>query len=245
MRFGAALGTTLKRGARVVASRESAPGIPHDQARDHLRAQLDRRAGRRPAHAARAGRQAPAEDAGLRRGVPRRRVDHRPGGRADPALRAARRRALRRRCRRRSRSTSRARSCAACRSARSARSRTRRAARESYANDLLADLDVERDPLERLPDRRRLRLLGGVSFVLPLVLGPLGRRGDHRARVRVGREHDAGAARRDDRPGAPPGARRRGDARRGLRPLGRAALPDRRDAAARSGPTRRCCSSCA
>ena len=33
-------------------------------------------------------------------------------------------------------------------------------ARESYATDLLAHLDVRRDPRARLPDRRRLRLLG-------------------------------------------------------------------------------------
>ena len=38
VRLGAALGTALKRGSRVVASRESAVRLPDDQARDHRRA---------------------------------------------------------------------------------------------------------------------------------------------------------------------------------------------------------------
>ena len=161
MRFGAALGTALKRGARVVASRESAPAYRMIKRALISGPALDRRAGRRPAHAAGAGRQAPAEDAGLRRRVPRRRrVDtiRRRCRSASSSVRASRSPP---RCRRRSRSTSRARSCAA--------SRSRDVgvdhlpgprARDATPSDLLADLDVGGDPRARLPDRRRLRLLG-------------------------------------------------------------------------------------
>ena len=94
LRFGAALGTALKRGARVVASRESAPAYRMIKRALISGPALDRRERRRPAHAAGPGREAPAEDAGLRRRVPRRRVDDRSGGGADPALRAPRDRAL-------------------------------------------------------------------------------------------------------------------------------------------------------
>jgi carbonic anhydrase/acetyltransferase-like protein (isoleucine patch superfamily) len=51
-------GTALRRGARVVASRESAPAYRMIKRAD-LRAQLDGRAGRGPADVARAARQAP------------------------------------------------------------------------------------------------------------------------------------------------------------------------------------------
>ena len=94
IRFGAALGTALKRGARVVASRESAPAYQMIKRAIISGLHSTGVAGRRPAHVARAGRQAPPEDAGLRRGVPRRRRSHDPGGGADPPLRAARHRAL-------------------------------------------------------------------------------------------------------------------------------------------------------
>ena len=53
VRLAAALGTALKRGARVVASRESPAGLPHDQARDDHRPELGRGRRRRPARAAR------------------------------------------------------------------------------------------------------------------------------------------------------------------------------------------------
>ena len=119
--------------------------------------------GRRPADAAGAGRQAPAEDAGLRRGVPRRRVDAPIPRRCRSASSSARASRSRRRCRRRSRSTSRGRSCGASRSARSARSPIRRARARATPSDLLAGLDVDGDPRARLPDRRRLRLLGRAA----------------------------------------------------------------------------------
>ena len=192
--------------------------------------QLDRRRRRRPARAAGAGRPAPAEDAGLRR---RRstsasaRSD--PEAVADPLLRAARDPADRRRCRRRSRSTSRARSCGACRSPTSARSRYPARVRESYAQDLLAGARRRGDPRARLPDRRRLRLLGGSSFVLPLVLGPLGVEAVTAHALRRGRRRAAGAAcarRSAQAKRLVLGGRRR--PRRRLRPRRRAALPDRR-----------------
>ena len=67
VRLAAALGTALKRGARVVASRESPGSVPDDQAGDDLRPQLDRRGRRRPARPPGLGQPPPAEDAGLRR----------------------------------------------------------------------------------------------------------------------------------------------------------------------------------
>ena len=234
LRFGAALGTALEaRRARGREPRERAR-LPDDQARAHLRPALDRRQRRRPAHAARARREAPAEDAGLRRRVPRRRVDDRSGGRADPPLRAPRHRAVRGDCRRRSRSTSRARSCAASRSATSARSRTRRGRGRAMRATCSPTLDTDAIRRARLPDRRRLRLLGGQLRASARARAS-GRRGGHLARVRVRHRLDPRAAGGDDRPGA--AARRRGQRRlrRGLRPVGGADLSDRR-AWARGAP---------
>ena len=100
-------------------------------------------------------------------------------------------------------------------------------ARESYASDLLADLDTE------AIKARGFRIVvdygySAGSFVLPLVLGPLGVEAVTVARVRVRHGLDAGPAGGDDRPGA--AARRGGQRRlrRRVRPLGRADLPDRR-----------------
>ena len=100
-------------------------------------------------------------------------------------------------------------------------------ARESYASDLLADLDAE------AIRRRGFRIVvdygySAGSFVLPLVLGPLGRRGDHGARVRVRHRLDARAAGGDDRPGAAARRGRQRRLRRRLRPVRGADLPDRR-----------------
>ena len=81
VRLAAALGTTLKRGARVVGSRESARGVPDDQAHDDLRAELDRGECLRPARAPFGRRPPPAEDRELRHGFPRWREPQRPGGR--------------------------------------------------------------------------------------------------------------------------------------------------------------------
>ena len=63
-RLATALGTALKRGARVVASRDSAPGLPDDQAGDDLGPERLRRRRRRPARLAAGGQQARPEDAG-------------------------------------------------------------------------------------------------------------------------------------------------------------------------------------
>ena len=94
IRFGAALGTALKRGARVVASRESAPAYQMIKRAIISGPSLDRRSGRRPANTSGAGREAPHEDPGIRRGVSRRCGFARSGGSADPALRAAGHRTL-------------------------------------------------------------------------------------------------------------------------------------------------------
>ena len=163
VRLGAALGTALKRGARVVASRECAAGLPHDQARDHLRPQLDRRRTSPTCARCRRRRQALAEHAELRRRLPRRRVAARPGGGADQPLRAPGHRALGRACRRRSRSTSRARSCAASPFDEVGSITYPARARESYAQRPARRPRRRRDPRARLPHRRRLRLLGGVA----------------------------------------------------------------------------------
>ena len=88
-RLATALGTALKRGARVVASRDSAPGC-----RMIKRAMISglnavRRRRRRPARLAAGGQPARPEDAGLRRRRARRLEPSRPRGRLHPHLRAA------------------------------------------------------------------------------------------------------------------------------------------------------------
>ena len=100
-------------------------------------------------------------------------------------------------------------------------------ARESYASDLLADLDRDLDPRAELPHRRRLRVLGGQLRVAARARAAR-RRGGHRARIRVRLGRRPRTHRRDDRPGA--AARRGGERRlrRGVRSLGGAAVPDRR-----------------
>ena len=207
--------------------------VPDDQAGADLGAQLDRRAGRRPAHAAGPGRQAPAEDAELRRGLPRRR--HRP-----PTPRP---------CRSASSSSPGVALSAALQKEiekHFTRQELRRVpfaavgsityparARESYASDLLADLDVDGDPRARLPDRRRLRLLGRrASSCRSCSARSASRRSP---RTRSSRTPAAAPARFGETIDQ---ARRLVEAverrpRRRLRPVGRAALPDRRDAAAR------------
>ena len=100
-----------------------------------------------------------------------------------------------------------------------------------------------RDQGARLPRRRRLRLLGRVLRAAARVR-PARRRGRLVARVL-----DEPVAVRPDAAGgvgrageaARPGGRRR--PRRRLRPRGRAALPDRRARGARCPSSRRCCSS--
>ena len=101
-------------------------------------------------------------------------------------------------------------------------------ARESYASDLVDDLDVA------AIRERGFRIVvdygySGGSFVLPLVFGPARGRGGDRSCLRVGRRLRAGPLRSDARLCA--AARRGGERRlRGrLRPFRGAALPDRRD----------------
>ena len=96
VRLAAALGTALKRGARVVASREGERGLPDDQAGDDLRHLVDRRPRRRPPRQPGCRRAPPREVGGARRRLPRRRQPDRPRGDPDPVLRAARRRDERR-----------------------------------------------------------------------------------------------------------------------------------------------------
>ncbi len=110
--------------------------------------------------------------------------------------------------------------------------------RETYAAELLSTIDADavRD--------RRFRIVvdygfSGASYVLPLVLGPLGVEvvAAHAFTGRGARLRGRSArARRLDRPDEAARAGGRGRSRRGLRPLGRAA-PPRRRAGAR-GPGR-------
>ena len=173
MRLGAALGTTLKRGSCVVATRESGTRLPRDQALDHVRAQLDRRDGGRPADAAGDGRPALAERAELRRRVPRRRVAARPGGGAGQPLRAPGHAALRRDAARRSTRTSRARRHGASRSTRSARSRTRRA-RPRATPTRCSRRSTPTRSASGTSGSSSTTARSAASSVLPLVLGPLG-----------------------------------------------------------------------
>ena len=91
------------------------------------------------------------------------------------------------------------------------------------------------DPRARLPDRRRLRLLGR-ELRPPARARPARRRGGDRARVRIrlGVRPGAAAARRSHtRAGSSRAVERR--PRRRLRPVGRADLPDRRARPGASG----------
>ena len=78
VRLASALGTALKRGARVVASPRGCAGLPDDQARDDLRPLLDGGRRRRPArHSRRRGRHLVKAES-LRGRLPRRRQPERP-----------------------------------------------------------------------------------------------------------------------------------------------------------------------
>ncbi len=148
-------------------------GLPDDQARDGLGSQLDRDRRRRPPGAAGAHQSPPPADTGLRRRLPRGCQPDRPRDAPDPLLRASGHPAVRRGSRRRSRSTSRASSCDAWRPSQIGRIGYPVRVREGYAQDLLEVID--RDAI-RQRDFRLLVDYGGsaASFVLPLVLGPLG-----------------------------------------------------------------------
>ena len=172
-RLATALGTALKRGARVVAEPRLRPRLPDDQARDDLRPERggDRR--RRPARLAAGGRPARAEDAGLRgrqctsaRAIStRKRSSSASTSRPGSCSRQA--------CRRRSRRTSRARSSAASTRAASARSPTRRECARATRRTCSARWTPRRSA------SARFRIVvdygySAASFVLPLVVGPLG-----------------------------------------------------------------------
>ena len=126
------------------------------------------------------------------------------------------------------------------------RSRIRRASRESYASDLLRTLDVERDPRARASGIVVDYGFSAASYVLPLVLGPLG--------VEVVAAH----AFPSDGDGGPARPRRRRSARRsGSSPAvgadlgavfdraGERLYLDRRAGARDRRSSRRCCSICA
>ena len=183
LRFGAALGTALKRGARVVASRESAPA--YRMIKRALISGLNSTgvhvADLRtlPAPVGKHLLKTQGYDAAFHIGAASNdpeavqiRLFERPGSRCPRA------------CRRRSRSTTRARSCAASPFGDVASITYPARARESYASDLLADLDVDGDPRPRLPHRRRLRLLGRQLRAAARAR-PARRRGGDGARLRV------------------------------------------------------------
>ena len=245
MRLAAALGTALKRGARVVASRESPAAC-----RMIKRAMIsglnstgvdvaDLRV--LPA----VGQPPPAEDGGLRRRLPRRASARRPGDRRDPLLRAARdpahagaaegdREALhapgaapRRPSTTSARSAIRPACARATRRTCSARSTSRRSARAASGSS---------STTATRPPRSCCRsLLGPLGVEAVTAHGVRGRRA--RSRARALREAVGQTKRLVTRDRRRP--------RRRLRPRGRAALPDRRARPARSRSSRRCSSSCA
>ena len=247
MRLGAALGTALKRGARVVASRESPPAC-----RMIKRAMITGRASRpastsptcaccrRPSN--RHLLKSESFDAGVHVGVSA--AD--PEVVADPVLRAARHPADARRCRRRSRSTSRGRSRGASAPTDVGTISYPARAAESYAADLLSSLDV--DAIRE----RGFRIVvdygySAASLVLPLVLGPLGVEAVAAHAFTTGRHTPtrAAAARGDRRrrrtscaPSAPTSASS------STAPAERLYLVDEHGAGG-AGRARRCCSSCA
>ena len=236
VRLGAALGTTLKRGSRVVATRESGRAYRDDQALDHVGPQLDGRDGGRPADAPGDGRQALAERPELRRRLPRRRVAARPGGGAGQPLRAPGHADL-------------GRDAARGRHALHAPGGTARPVRRGRLDHVpgtrsrelrrraARDAGRRRDPRPPVPDRGRLRGVGGFVRAAARARAARGRIRCV-APVRLGLVHAAARLRRDARRGAPARRRRRGRSQRRVRPRGRAAVPRRREGrggAAREG----------
>ena len=148
--------------------------VPDDQAGDDLRA--ERRGCRRrrpPRLAARRRSRRRPQDAGVRRCRPRGLEPPRPGGDLHPDLRAAGGSCSRPACRRRSSATSIARSCGGSPRGASAPSPTRRASARATRKDLLDSLDAE------AIRERHFRIVvdygySAASFVLPLVVGPVG-----------------------------------------------------------------------
>ena len=226
MRLAAALGTALKRGARVVAEPRVAARVPDDQAGDDLRPDLDRRGRRRPARDPGGGRRATSlktegYDAGVHVGVSPSDPElvriqfFEPPGIADDAAHAEgdrealhARRAAARRLRGVGAISYPSAYARATRTTCSTRSTWRRSA--SAASGIVIDYGYS-----------------AASFVLPLVLAPLG--------VEVVSAHEfatdrgtGGAAARGDRAGEATRRGRRRRPRRRLRPLGGAPAPDRR-----------------
>ena len=149
-----------------------AAGVPHDQAGDDHRPELGGRRRGRPARPAAGGEPAHDEDAGLRRRHPRRRQPERPRAHPDPLLRAAgiqmtpelEKEVAKHFNRREFRRVPFGDIGNVTYPAR---------VREEYAQDLLSTLDV------KAIRGRNFRIVvdygySASSFVLPLVLGPLG-----------------------------------------------------------------------
>ena len=236
-RDGRAPRDRARHGAQARRARRREPrlgaGLPDDQAGDDLGPERVRRRRRRPARLAAGGEPARPEDAGLRRRRARRLEPSRPRGRLHPHLRAAR-------------DPAHVRAAEGDREelhAPGAPARRRRRRRLGLVpgprpRELRAGpARVARrggDPRAPLPDRRRLRLLGGVVRA-PARRRPARGRGDLGARLLrrgAGRARVAGAGDRAHE-AARDGDRRR--PRRRLRPVGRAALPRRRPGPRGSG----------
>ena len=163
VRLASALGTALKRGARVVASREGAPAC-----RMIKRAMISGLAStgvarRRPARHPRRRRAPPREGGGLRRRLPRRHQPERPRGGAHPVLRGAGNRDERRDAEGGREALHARRAAARSRRRRSAAiSYPARVQREATRATCSSTLDVEAIRARALPHRRRLRLLRRV-----------------------------------------------------------------------------------
>ena len=188
LRLGIALGSALKRGARVVTSREAPAACRMVKRALHHRRALDRRGHRRPARAAVGGQPPPAEGGELRRGactsastrpIPRSspiqfyerpgHPAHRRAAEGDREELHAARGAARRRGRRRHDLVS---------GPRRRELRGRPALEPRHRGD----------PRARLQDRRRLRLLGRLARPAARP-GAARRRGGRRARVHNGPPH--------------------------------------------------------
>ena len=203
MRLGAALGTALKRGARVVASRESAPA--YRMIKRALISGLNSTgvdvADLRtlPAPVGRHLLKTQGYDAAFHVGA----ATTRPGGGPDPPLRAAGRRALGGAAEGDREALHAPGAAPRRRSARSARSRTRRAPARATRPTSCSELDAE------AIRERGFRIVvdygySAACYVLPLVLGPLGVEAVDVAPVRVGLRRGAGATSTTIGAGAPP-----------------------------------------
>ena len=247
-RDGCAARDRARHGAQARRPRRRQPRLrarlPDDQAGDDLRPERGRGRRRRPARLAAGGQPPRAEDAGVRRrrctsaratSTPRRSSSastSRPGSCSRPA------------CSGRSRRTSRARSCAASTPAGSARSRTRRACARATPRICSA-----RSTPEAIRERG-FRIVvdygySAASFVLPLVLGPLGVEAISAHGFFADELGDRGVARAGDRAHEAARGGDRGRSRRGLRPVAASGSTSSTSRGTRCPSTRRCCSTSA